>query len=103
MITRLTTLALLCALTAACASDPAPTVWAPRNDADLNADLAACTREANSVDLRSPSAFSDSRYGAAAAMAREMDRGELRNHSEREIYAAVRDSCMGRKGWMPAQ
>ena len=102
MIVRLTALAALCALTCACATDPAPTVWTPRADANLEADLAACTQDANNVDLRSPSAFSDARYGAAAAMAREMDRGELRNHSEREIYAAVRDSCMQDKGWKPA-
>ncbi len=96
---------VLCAALSACASTPAPSrdpVWLARTDANLAADLAACTRESNNVDLNSITSYSDGRYGPAAAMARQVQDGDVNGITMKDVYAAVRDSCMTSKGWKKA-
>ena len=85
----------------ACASTSA-TTWAPRTDASLSADRSACEAEARGVDIKSADSYS-SRYGAAAAMARRMDRTDLRGGAEERVFDAIVDACMARKGWVKAQ
>jgi hypothetical protein len=88
---------------AACASADAPAqiAWAPRADANLSADKAACQATANELDMRSPKEFTDGRYGAAAALASRIDRGSLKGGTEARMRQAVFEDCMVRKGWAP--
>lgn len=84
-----------------CATTP-QTAWKPRTDADLKADQADCKKQADSVDYRSAQAFSDGRYGAAAAIAARTNQSDLTGASLDRMYAAVAYVCMTDKGWMPA-
>ena len=86
---------------AACAST-SRTAWEPRTDANLSTDRGACEAEARGVDINSADSYS-SRYGAAAAMARRMDRTDLRGGAEERVFEAIVDACMTRKGWVQAQ
>ena len=93
---------LVLAVTASgCATAP-QAAWKPRSDADLKADLADCKKQADSVDFHSAQAFSDSRYGAAAAIAARTNQTDLTGASLDRMYAAVAYVCMTDKGWMPA-
>lgn len=91
-----------CLLLSACATKTASLQWQPRTDADLAADIAACEADARGVDMQSPNAYSDSRYGAAAALAGAMARTDVRSGGAERAYQAIRDICMTRKGWKPA-
>ena len=90
-----------CALLAACASTPAAQ-WAPRTDANLAVDHQACVKEAEAADLQSLSGYSNGSAGAAAAAAGYLDRGDVRGGRD-AMFAAMRDSCMAKKGWTPAK
>jgi hypothetical protein len=87
----------------ACASAEAPAQvsWAPRADANLSADKAACQVTANELDMRSPREFTDGRYGAVAAMAGHIDQASVRGGTENRMRQAVFEDCMVRKGWTP--
>lgn len=88
---------------AACATPTSPqSGWEPRGDADFAADNAACTREASEANLRSPDAYSNATFGAAAAAGRQLDQ-DYRPGTANRVFAAVRDSCMERKGWKPVE
>jgi hypothetical protein len=86
---------------AACASTSGA-AWAPRTDASLSTDRAACDAEARSVDINSADSYS-SRYGAAAAMAGRVDRTDLRGGAADRVFDAIVDACMTRKGWVRAE
>lgn len=96
-------LTLMLALTtgglAACATKPPPVKWEPRMDADLKTDLAACEKDAASVDLQSEQAYSDSRYGAAAAMSGRLNQNDMTSGTRDRMHEAIVFSCMTRKGW----
>lgn len=96
----LTTICVL--LLCACATTDAGVKWQPRTDADLAADLAVCEKDARSVDMQSPNAYSDARYGATAALAGRLDRSDMRGGGAERVYQAILDICMTRKGWKPA-
>jgi hypothetical protein len=104
MIPAVRTAAVLAALLgtlslAACATKPPPIKWAARPDANLATDLAACSKDAGSVNQRSEEAYSDSRYGAAAAMTGRLDQTDMTSGSVDRMYDAIVFSCMTRKGW----
>ena len=89
------------ALLAACATtEPG---WKPRADANLSADLAACSAAGDGADLGSADAYSNGTFGAAAAAAGQIDRSVVRSGQRDRVFKAVRDSCMERKGWARAQ
>jgi hypothetical protein len=90
-----------CLSLSACASTELDSQWAPRTDADLSADLAACRDEAAKVNIHSTSDYSG-RYGAAAAMVGRLDESDLRGGGQERAFAAIRDACMTAKGWTPA-
>ncbi len=92
---------LVCLALAGCATPTPDTQWAPRTDANLKSDLAACQRDADNVDLQSLS--TDARYGPAAAMARQIQNGDIHGLTMDDVYKAVRDSCMLSKGWKIAE
>jgi len=95
-------LCLVLALSAAaCATGPSQADWAPRTDANLSVDYAACVEEAASINIQSTSDYS-SRYGAAAAMAGRLDSDDLRGGGQERVFAAIRDACMAGKGWTKA-
>jgi hypothetical protein len=104
-LSRLKTAAalLLAASLGACATDSniPKTTWKPRTDADLKADLAACKKDADAVNFRSAEGYTDSRYGAAAAMTSQTDRNDITNTSIERMYDAINYACMTQKGWMP--
>jgi len=105
LMTRiLAVLAATAALTA-CSTGPGQTQWAAREGADLNADRALCRRAAAGIDVSAygGEAYSDGRYGAAAAMASKLDRESVRAGGAAKVYDAVFDDCMVRKGWAKAQ
>ena len=76
--------------------------WAPRTDANLSTDKAACETEARSVDIQSADSYS-SRYGAAAALAGRVDSTDMRGGAADRVFDAIVDICMTRKGWKHAQ
>lgn len=86
---------------AACATGAPHADWAPRPDADVAVDYAACAKEAASINIQSTSDYS-SRYGAAAAMAGRLDSDDLRGGGQDRVFAAIRDACMAGKGWTKA-
>jgi len=88
---------------AACASGPAPVKWEPRTDADLKTDLAACEKDVAGVDHRTEEAYSDSRYGAAAAMSGRLNQNDMTGGTIARMQDAIMFSCMTRKGWKQAQ
>jgi hypothetical protein len=95
---------MLATLLSACAStDSTPKInWKPRTDADLKADLAACKKDADAVNFHSAEGYTDSRYGAAAAMTSRTDAVDITNASINRLYDAIAYECMTQKGWMPA-
>jgi hypothetical protein len=99
---RALSFALAVAVLGGCATRAPQTPWAPRADADLAADQAACVAEANQADLRSADGYSNGRFGGAAAAAGMLDREDIRGGAEERLFRALRDSCMMRKGWKPA-
>lgn len=104
-MSRLKTVAvlLLAASLGACASTRLPKVtWKPRADADLKADLAACKKDADAVNFHSAEGYTDSRYGAAAAITSRTDAVDITNASIDRMYDAIAYECMTNKGWMPA-
>ena len=88
-------------LLAACATSGSDTAWTPRTDANLAVDLAACRKEAASVNIHSTSDYS-SRYGAAAAMVGRLDESDMRGGGQERVFAAIQDACMTGKGWTKA-
>jgi hypothetical protein len=93
---------LLTASLSACASAAPKINWKPRADADLKTDLAACKKDADAVNFRSAEGYTDSRYGAAAAMTSRTDAVDITNASINRMYDAIAYECMTQKGWMPA-
>src|SRR4051794_13641043 len=83
----------------ACASTAPQIAWAPRADANLGADKAACERTANELDINSPKEYTDGRYGAAAALASRIDRESVKGGAVDRMRDAVFQDCMVRKGW----
>jgi hypothetical protein len=104
-LSRLKTAAvlLLAASLGACASDNhiPKTTWKPRTDADLKADLAACKKDADAVNFHSAEGYTDSRYGAVAAITSQTDRDDITSASIERMYDAINYACMTQKGWMP--
>ena len=95
-------LVLACLVLSGCATAASTdTKWTPRADANLRADLATCQKDANDIDLQSLS--TDAHYGPAAAMARQIQNGDIHGLTMEDVYKAVRDACMLSKGWTPAQ
>ena len=78
-----------------CASADAPgqIAWAPRADANLAADKAACQRTASELDMNSPKEYTDGRYGVAAALASRVDQASLRGGAEARMRQAVFEDC----------
>jgi hypothetical protein len=105
-LSRLKTVAvlLLAASLGACASTSnVPKVtWKPRTDANLKADLAACKKDADAVNFHSAAGYTDSRYGALAAMTSRTDSEDITSSSIDRMYEAITYECMTKKGWMPA-
>jgi hypothetical protein len=105
-LSRLRTVAvlLLAASLGACASNSSvPKVtWKPRADADLKADLAACKKDADAVNFHSAEGYTDSRYGALAAITSRTDAEDITGASIERMYDAIAFQCMTQKGWMPA-
>ena len=99
---RTATVVALAFSLAACASTP-DTAWTPRPDRNLAADLKECSDQGNAADLGSSDAYSNASFGAAAAAAGQIDRNTIRSGQRDLVFRAVRDSCMERKGWTPAQ
>jgi len=104
MTRNLVLLAFTAALTA-CSTGPGQTQWAVREGVDLNTDRALCRRAAAGIDVSAygGEAYSDGRYGAAAAMASKLDRESIKAGGAAAVYDAVFDDCMIRKGWAKAQ
>src|ERR1700760_3163118 len=99
---RAVVFAVLAALSATACATEKPQTWAPRKDADLRADLAECKTQANSVNYRDAQAYSDTKYGAAAAIASRTNGTDLTNASLNRMYDAITYECMTDKGWKPA-
>ena len=91
-----------CAALAACAS-PAPPPpaehWTGQDPARLAADQADCRREADAVDVRQVSGYSDPRYGVTSAMAAAVAQDNPLVNQSAAIRLAVFDTCMNDKGW----
>lgn len=96
-------IAAAAACLAACASTPtAPKVaFAPRVDASLATDSAACDRVADEININSPKEYTDGRYGVAAAMAARLDHQSVKGGTVDRMRDAVFQDCMVRKGWTP--
>ena len=83
----------------ASASDGPALTWTGGDPTHLKPDQAACHKQADSVDVYQANAYSDSRYGAATAMAAAIDRDDpLHGHNSGARLAAFM-TCMGDKGW----
>jgi hypothetical protein len=85
----------------ASAANPEPKTWTGGDPSHLAADQAACHKDTDSIDARTASGYSDSRYGVASALAEAIDRDDpLRDHSgDARIAAFI--TCMSNKGWHP--
>lgn len=92
-----------CTALAACASRPAPPPvaehWAGQDPARLAADQADCRREADAVDVRQVSGYSDPRYGVTSAMAAAVAQDNPLVDEKAAIRLAAFDTCMNDKGW----
>jgi len=90
---------------AACSAGTAHTQWQARDGVDLSADREACRLAASGIDVSAygGEAYSDGRYGAAAAMANRLDRQNMRAGGAAQVYDAVFDDCMIRRGWAKAE
>jgi hypothetical protein len=89
-------------LLASCATGEPAMKWEPRKDADVKADMADCTHQADALDYHSPETFSDARYGAAVAFAARTNVTDITSSSLDRMHDAVTYVCMTDKGWKPA-
>ncbi len=65
----------------------------------LAADQDDCRKQAQSIDYRSADGYSDSRYGATAAMAAAVAEDNPERDMGRRTVEAAFESCMSAKGW----
>ena len=85
-----------------CASsrvDAPSEAWIGGDPAHLNADMAACRKEAADLDVNQATGYTDPRYGMTSAMAAAVAEDNPLTDTRPQIKAAAFTTCMNDKGW----